>query len=74
MTGTYLVNINSDYVFDGTLKLNELFKITDVWKFVVDEQKEVEEKIQMAEKLLEDKNEPNIDISCSTPVSCGNIC
>lgn len=73
VTGTYLVNINSDYIFDGTLKLNELFKITDVWKFVVDEQKEVEEKIQMAEKLLEDKNEPNIDISCScnSPYKCG---
>lgn len=73
VTGTYLVNINSDYIFDGTLKLNELFKITDVWKFVVDEQKEVEEKIKMAEKLLEDKNEPNIDISCNcnSPYKCG---
>ena len=73
VTGTHLVNINSDYIFDGTLKLNELFKITDVWKFVVDEQKEVEEKIQMAEKLLEDKNEPNIDISCNcnSPYKCG---
>ena len=73
VTGTYLVNINSDHIFDGTLKLNELFKITDVWKFVVDEQKEVEEKIKMAEKLLEDKNEPNIDISCNcnSPYKCG---
>lgn len=73
VTSTYLVNINSDYIFDGTLKLNELFKITDVWKFVVDEQKEVEEKIKMAEKLLEDKNEPNIDISCNcnSPYKCG---
>lgn len=73
VTGTYLVNINSDYIFDGTLKLNELFKITDVWKFVVDEQKEVEEKIKMAENLLEDKNEPNIDISCNcnSPYKCG---
>ena len=73
VTGTYLVNINSDYIFDGTLKLNELFKITDVWKFVVDEQKEVEEKIKMAEKLLEDKNEQNIDISCNcnSPYKCG---
>lgn len=73
VTGTYLVNINSDYIFDGTLKLNELFKITDVWKLVVDEQKEVEEKIKMAEKLLEDKNEPNIDISCNcnSPYKCG---
>lgn len=70
---TYLVNINSDYIFDGTLKLNELFKITDVWKFVVDEQKEVEEKIKMAESLLENEEEPNIDISCNcnNPYKCG---
>lgn len=73
VTGTYLVNINSDYVFNGTLELNELFKITNVRKFVIDEQKEVEEKIKMAEKLLEDKNEPNIDISCNcnSPYKCG---
>ena len=73
VTGTYLVNINSDYVFDGTLKLNELFKITNVWNFVIDELKKVEEKIQMAEKLLDDENEPNIDISCSCnkPYKCG---
>lgn len=55
------------------MKLNELFKITDVWKFVINEQKEVEEKIKMAEKLLDDENEPNIDISCScnSPYKCG---
>lgn len=73
VTDTYLVNINSDYIFDGTLKLNELFKITDVWKFVIDEQQEVEEKIKMAESLLENEEEPNIDISCNcnNPYKCG---
>lgn len=73
VTGTYLVNINSDYVFDGTIKLNELFKITDVYKFVLQEQNEVEEKIKMAEELLASEQEPNIDISynCNSPYKCG---
>lgn len=73
VTGTYLVNINSDYIFDGTLKLDELFKITDVYEFVLQEQEEVEEKIKMAEELLASEKEPNIDISCNcnSPYKCG---
>ena len=73
VTGTYLVNINSDYVFDGTLKLDELFKITDVYEFVLQEEDEVEEKIKMAEELLASEKEPNIDISCNcnNPYKCG---
>lgn len=73
VTGTYLVNINNSYVFDGTLKLGELFKITNISEFVSNEQQKVEEKIKMAEKLLESEIEPNIDISCdcNTPYKCG---
>lgn len=37
-----MVNINNNYIFDGTLNLNELFKITDVYQFVIEEQKNVE--------------------------------
>lgn len=72
VTGTYLVNINSDYVFDGTLKLDELFKITDVWKFVCDEKAKVEPNILQAEKMLADENEPKLDISenCNYPYKC----
>lgn len=72
VTGTYLVNINSDYVFDGTLKLDELFKVTDVWKFVCDEQAKVEPNILQAEKMLADENEPKLDISenCNYPYKC----
>lgn len=73
VAGTYLVNINSEYIFDGTLQLDKLFKITDVYEFVLKEQKEVEEKIKMAEELLESDKEPNIDISCNcnSPYKCG---
>ena len=37
VTGTYLVCINNDYVFDGTLKLDELFQIIDLSSVVADE-------------------------------------
>ena len=37
VTGTYLVCINSDYVFDGTLKLNEFFQIIDLSTEVAEE-------------------------------------
>ncbi|MBQ6119816.1 MAG: DUF2779 domain-containing protein, partial [Clostridia bacterium] len=30
VTGTYLVTINNEYVFDGTLRIEELFNVTDV--------------------------------------------
>ena len=30
VTGTYVVNIDNSYVFDGTLDIQKLFKITDV--------------------------------------------
>ena len=30
VTGTYLVVLNRDYIFDGTLDLQKLFKVTDV--------------------------------------------
>ena len=73
VAGTYLVNINSNYIFDGTLKLDELFKITNVYEFVLQEQNKVEEEIKMAEELLQQENEPNIDISvkCNYPYKCG---
>lgn len=73
ITKTYVVNINSDYVFDGTLKLNELFKITDITDFVIQEQTNVKEQIKLAEEMLKQETEPAIDISanCHTPYKCG---
>ena len=44
VTGTYVVNINSDYVRRGALELDKLFKITDVAQFVGEEYSEVEQK------------------------------
>ena len=58
-----LVTVNNEYIFDGNLKLNELFKITNVDKFVSDEIGNVEKNLAEAKKILEEESEPNIDIS-----------
>lgn len=72
VTGTYIVNINSDYIFNGTLELDKLFKITDVSKFINDEFAKVEEQIKLAEEMLKSDKEPPIDISenCTNPYKC----
>lgn len=73
-----LVNVNNEYVFDGTLKLNELFKITNIDKFVEEEIVRVDENLEKAKNILEQENEPNIDlhINCHSPYTCGfwNYC
>lgn len=72
VTNTYVVVINSEYVFDGTLKLNELFKITDVSEGVADQSLSVESILARAKKILESNQEPNIDIDlhCNDPYKC----
>jgi len=68
-----VVTVNNDYVFDGTLRLNQLFKITNVDKFVNEEIVKVEGNLKSAKQLLEQENEPNIDIhiGCHSPYTCG---
>lgn len=71
--GAYLVTIDSDYVFDGTLNLNKLFKITDVTSLVQQEIGMVEGDLKCAEEILSCMNEPDIDLSesCKDPYECG---
>ena len=45
ITGTYIVSINNDYVYDGKLDLERLFQITDVSEFVRNEIGEVEKNL-----------------------------
>lgn len=73
VTGTYLVSINSDYVFDGELKLDELFYILDVSDAVAVETPNVERNLAVAEGVLSDANEPEIDLDiyCHDPYVCG---
>ena len=72
VTGTYLVAINSDYVFNGTLDLHKLFTITDMGPFVDEEIKFVEENLNKAERLLASTDEPKIGLSedCKSPYAC----
>ena len=78
VTGTYLVVLNNEYIFDGTLKLDELFRITDVSEEVANETGRIEYNLAIAEKILNDPDEPNIDLSpsCNNPYKCAfwNYC
>ena len=72
VTGTYLVNINNRYVFDGTLNLQELFYILDVSDGVETELCNVEENLAIAEQVLTVETEPDYDLDycCNDPYGC----
>ncbi|MGN0807238.1 MAG: DUF2779 domain-containing protein [Candidatus Coproplasma sp.] len=73
VTGTFLVNINSEYIRLGEIDIQHFFKITDVSSLVNEEEKVVGQKLEYAEKLLANPNEPAIDIDkcCTDPYKCG---
>lgn len=72
LTNVYLVCLNNEYVFDGTLDLQQLFKITDITVPVAFEQRNLATNLSIGERLLNDPNEPEIDISerCMHPYEC----
>lgn len=72
VTGTYLVCINSDYVFNGTLKLNEFFQIIDLSAEVFEEYQYVEGNVLAANDIMDDPVEPlyGLSESCNTPYPC----
>ena len=72
VTGTYLVCINSNYVFDGTLKLDSFFKIIDMSSEVEDEYQYVESNVNAANDIMDDPIEPlyGLSESCNTPYPC----
>ena len=73
VTGTYLVCLNGEYVFDGTLDINKLFFISDVAEAVSVEIKNVELNVAIAEEILQSEEEPDIDLNlgCKKPYACG---
>lgn len=75
VTGTYIVHINNQYVFDGKLDLQQLFTIKDVSALVEEESKkhDIEFDLIEATKICDSENEPDIDLSmkCREPYSCG---
>lgn len=72
LTRVYLVCLNNEYVFDGILDLQQLFKITDITVPVAFEQRNLAANLSIGERLLNDPNEPEIDISerCMHPYEC----
>ncbi|MBQ9045419.1 MAG: DUF2779 domain-containing protein [Oscillospiraceae bacterium] len=72
VTGTYLVTLNNQYVFDGTLDLAELFRVTDIASAVRSEEGLIEANIALAARYLDDPEEPPIDLSerCRDPYPC----
>lgn len=75
ITGTYVVNIDSDYLFDGTLDIQKLFKITDVSAMVEDEYSvhSIEAELDFAKRIINSPEEPNfdLDVRCENPYPCG---
>ena len=72
VVGTYLVNINSDYVLEGELNIEELFCIRDVSVPVDEELKNVENNLKAAQQILNSTEEPKYDlgIGCQSPYPC----
>ena len=73
VTGTYLICLNGEYAFDGELKLDELFRITDVSENIKDESAQIEAHIKIAQVMLESDKEPELELSvrCQSPYWCG---
>ena len=78
VTETYLITIDSSYVRGKELDINKLFKITDVTKWVKEEETNTDRYLAQAEALLQNDVEPSIDISenCRDPYGCSywNYC
>lgn len=73
VTGTYLVCLNSDYVREGELDINRLFVINDIGEMIADEYAMVESNQAEAKRLLQETEEPEMDIweGCKKPYDCG---
>ena len=80
VTGTYIIHINNQYVFNKTLNIKELFTIRSIWDEVEEESKkhDIDADLKKANEICACETEPNIDISknCQRPYSCGfwNYC
>ena len=78
VTGTYLVCINGDYIFDGNLDLQQLFFISDVAEEIGRELAVIEHNLEVAEEVLTSDEEPNfdLDVHCHKPYKCAfwNYC
>ena len=72
VTDTYLVCLNSDYVRQGELDLQQLFVTIDMKELVENEYLKVPARISQALRLLASEEEPDLDLSehCMKPYGC----
>ena len=72
VTGTYLVCLNSDYVRQGDLDIQQLFVINDMKAMVDNEFLKVPARVSQALKVLKSEQEPEFDLSecCAKPYAC----
>jgi len=72
VTDTYLVCLNSDYVRQGELNLQQLFVTIDMKELVENEYMKVPARVSQALKLLASEEEPDLDLSehCMKPYGC----
>ena len=75
---TYLVCLNSNYVRHGELDIEQLFVTINMKELVENEYQKVPSQVQRAMLLLENKEEPDVDLSehCAKPYGCAflNYC
>ena len=78
VTGTYLVCLNSDYVRQGELDIQQLFVINDLKELVDNELLKVPARVSQAIRVINSDQEPDIDLSecCMKPYGCAflNYC
>lgn len=72
VTGINLVYLNGDYVRQGALDLQQLFAIIDMREAVENELLKVPIQVPAALRLLEQEQEPELDLSesCNKPYRC----
>ena len=70
--GTYLVCLNSDYVRQGDLDIQQLFVVTDMKELVENEYQKVPGRVKQAMKVINSKEEPECELSehCMKPYAC----
>ena len=76
--GTYLVCLNSDYVRQGELDIQQLFSVIDMKGLVENELLKVSSNVNRAAKIINRETEPELDLSecCAKPYTCAffNYC
>jgi len=72
VTGTYLVCLNSDYVRQGELDIQQLFVVNDMKELVDNEYLKVAARVSQALKVINSEQEPDFDLSecCMKPYGC----